>query len=370
MTNFKSLDISWQLLLSLLKAALWGTDISEDLFKNISESTWKHVMALAKTQGVMAIAFDGLMCLPHEIYPPRNIKLTWAAYVDKVEKKHSQLINTAKEIALIFGENKIQMLLFKGIGLAQYYPVPNHREFGDLDIYLFGKQDKGNLLLQYKGAKKQKYNSYKHTVLYYNEVMIENHSFFLNVRDSKKIWILENHLREIITNDNDLNKSDTGTILFPPPDFMSLFFMCHTIKHLASSIQLRFFCDWAIFLKAHKDKIDFEKYQHIMSQARYKGLADAFMSLTMELLDLDPNVAAPFEKNTDLENKMLQSLLSSSLLMPISKRSSICKILLFKYKRFALRRKNYELVHPGQNYKRILSSISSHLRNPKTIWRL
>ena len=370
MTNNDSLDTSWQLLLSLLKSALWNTDISRDLFKGINDSTWKYVMTLAKTQGVMAIAFDGLVCLPHELQPSRNIKLAWAAYVDRVEKKHTQLINTAKEIALLFGGNKIQMLLFKGIGLARYYPVPNHREFGDLDIYLFGKHDEGNLLLQQKGAKKQKYNSYKHTVLYHKEAMIENHSFFLNVRDSKKIWILENRLREIIARDNYLNKSYTGTILFPSPDFMALFFMCHAIKHLATSIQLRFFCDWAIFLKANKGEIDFEKYHHTISQAGYKVLADAFTSLTIRLLDLNPNVAPPFEKNPDLENRILQSLLSSSLLLPISKKSSIRQILLFKYKRFVLRRKNYELVHPGENYKRILSSIFSHLCNPKTIWRL
>lgn len=55
-------------------------------------------------------------------------------------------------MAAVFAENGIRLLLLKGLGLSRNYPVPAHRECGDIDIYLFGASDEGDRLLLQMGA--------------------------------------------------------------------------------------------------------------------------------------------------------------------------------------------------------------------------
>lgn len=67
--------------------------------------------------------------------------------------------------------------LLKGLGLSIYYPRPEHRECGDIDLWL-DNCDKGNRLIEELGIKIN-YDSEKHAVFHYKGVMVENHSICL-----------------------------------------------------------------------------------------------------------------------------------------------------------------------------------------------
>ena len=78
----------------------------------------------------------------------------------------------------------------KGVGLSTYYPIPSHREGGDIDIYTFSA-DKNRMtdeqanrladeLMERQGIPIEMH-SYKHSNFYYKGIPVENHKVFLNV---------------------------------------------------------------------------------------------------------------------------------------------------------------------------------------------
>ena len=78
------LDKPEQMLFALLRSALNSTKpVSEILFTDISPALWQACYKLACTQGVMALAWDGIQTLPACLQPPKALKLNWAMAVEK-----------------------------------------------------------------------------------------------------------------------------------------------------------------------------------------------------------------------------------------------------------------------------------------------
>lgn len=97
---------------------------------------------MAADQGVCAVIGDGMERLPEELRPPRELRLRWALTAERQEKRYRRQQEKAAKMAAVFAENGIRLLLLKGLGLSRNYPVPAHRECGDIDIYLFGPPTK------------------------------------------------------------------------------------------------------------------------------------------------------------------------------------------------------------------------------------
>lgn len=80
------LDKPEQMLFALLRSALNSTKpVSEILFTDISPALWQACYKLACTQGVMALAWDGIQTLPACLQPPKALKLNWAMAVENYE---------------------------------------------------------------------------------------------------------------------------------------------------------------------------------------------------------------------------------------------------------------------------------------------
>jgi hypothetical protein len=364
-----TMNPSQPILFDLLKSSLWGTMPDEKLFAGINETTWNAVFKQATKQGVVAVAFEGVLLLPAALQPPRKLKIAWGVKVNLVESNYTTRKAVAEELADLFWKNNIRMLIFKGITLAQYYQIPGHREFGDLDIYLFGKKKEGDQLLRQWGAQEdKKHHSYKHSVFRYKGVSIENHACFLNVRTSSRVAALNTRL--IALAEAELGNAPDGKPLFPAPDFTALFFMAHAIHHFTCQLPAgRYFYDWAVFLHANKGKWDMSCYCEALSEAGLKKMADFFTSITVDYLGLPLDEAPPFERDSVLEEKILTAM-RHPLSFPENKKQGIRKILAYKYHRLMDRRWRRELVYPGTFHKMILNSILYHLHHPEEIWTL
>ena len=377
-----SSDSSSQRMLALTKAALHGTILDENLFVGSRKSEWDELFKQCAAQGVMVLTLNGAMKLPKELQPPLSVKLPWIASVEAVKERYRHYLETAEELSARFRENNIRMLLIKGFALARLYPAPDSREFGDIDIFLCGKAEEGDALLErISGIPGLSTN--KHTNFYYREITIENHHTFLTheyLKSFKQVESLEQRLMEILTDagvmeEPDFSESDQPdeALLFPPPDFDALFVTLHFIAHLLSEtpIMLRHLCDLTVLFTAYKGKIDFSIYRNALSEAGLLKLADAFISLAVRYLDLNPEYAPPYVSDLSLENRLWNFLLHSEVPpLPKEKRNLysvfIRKIKLLRAK-YQTRYRISELIFPSRYGKRFFVSIFFHLRHPKTI---
>lgn len=192
--SYHWLNTPERMLLALLRAALNGCAAEPSVFCGATDAHWTACYRLAVSQGVKCLAWDGVLTLPAELRPFEDLRLTWLVKVDRYEQHYAHYCRTIQELSLLYASHGIRTVQIKGVGLSSYYPVPSHREGGDLDIFtssadaarLTDEQanDLADELMRRQGIEVTMH-SYKHSNFYYRGVPVENHKCFLNVKRYK-----------------------------------------------------------------------------------------------------------------------------------------------------------------------------------------
>lgn len=170
-----------KMLFALLRSALTGAmPINTILFSDTSPALWQECYKLASAQGVMALAWGGVSALPAALQPPKALKLTWALAVERYEQRYRQYCRTIAELSKYYAAHDIVTIQMKGVGLSTYYPVPSHREGGDIDIFTYSaapsvQSDKeanwlADRLMEEQGIAVDYEHSEKHSVFYYKGI--------------------------------------------------------------------------------------------------------------------------------------------------------------------------------------------------------
>ena len=373
-------ELNSRRMLALTKAALHETIPDENLFFHTGETDWNELFEQSAAQGVRILSFIGALRLPKELQPPHGLKLRWIASVETMKKRYRHCLETAENLSACFRENNIRMLLFKGLALSRFYPLPNSREFGDIDISPCGKVQESDALLERIADKRRNPSSEKHTNFFYRGISIENHHTFLNhvgYRCFHHSQVLEKRLIRILTEagiwgETGLADSEPAneTLLFPPPEFDAVFVILHILAHLPAKIVLRHLCDLTVLFTVYKGKIDFSSYRDILSEAGLLKLADAFISLSIRYLGLNPEYAPPYESDEALEDRLWSDLLYPAVPPLPKEKHTLLNVTIHKIR---LLRSNYwkfELVFPGKFWKWIPYSVFFHLRHPESIKKL
>ena len=296
------LSSDYQILIQLIQREIWpgssiGTKDAIDqavmqqdknivrLLSDYSADRWMRLLKEAARQGLLAIAWDALEKLQAEHGGlcrgmSRETKIRWALSIKNIEEVHLRQREALKELAGIFAESGMRVMVLKGLGLADMYPRPEHRECGDLDIYLFGDFEKGNEVMRKMGIAVE-YDGTKHSKFYYKGIPVENHKNFLNVTTTRVDKDLERELIRILQ-EQKCGSLDLGgiTVVVPPPDFQMIFLTRHTITHfLASGLVLRHLYDFGIFYSAHAQEVDLDRIEKIFKRASQHKLYRAFLDV-------------------------------------------------------------------------------------------
>ncbi|MFA5849789.1 MAG: nucleotidyltransferase family protein [Bacteroidales bacterium] len=226
-------------LLFLVSGALKGAvnESPDTLFSSMSHSDWNELLDTAARHGVTALATDGMVAGVKELVP-KDIWLRWYLSVEKIERRYQRQLSVLEELKSIFSDEQIEVLVLKGATLSVLYPVSEHRECGDIDIFLFGNYARGNGIIEKMGIKVTR-TGLKHSSFYYKGVPVENHKTLLNVAGNRFDRNLERHMQMMIKE---------GKI----EDFHLLFNIRHIIVHfLSKGIVLRHLTDHYLLLKSY-----------------------------------------------------------------------------------------------------------------------
>ena len=127
-------------ILSLIRAVVRGAhdaplgmDVCGSKAMNVC---WAKVITEATKQGVQGLCFDGLELLPAEQRPDKEVLLEWLGQVVCFERLYESHRKAIDALSCFYQQNGIRMMLLKGYGLSLYWPKPEHRSVGDMDIYL------------------------------------------------------------------------------------------------------------------------------------------------------------------------------------------------------------------------------------------
>lgn len=360
-----------QMLFALLRASLHNQLIETYYFKNVSFRDWEQCFRLAKSQGVMALAWDGILKLPSALQPPLELKLQWGIKVEAQEKKYQRYCRAIHELTSFYQEHQIATLQLKGVGLSTLYPIPSHREGGDIDIYTYSAEpskisDKeANCLadeLMRKLGIEVNTSSYKHSNFHYKGIPIENHRCFLNIKHyqiAKQIngWLMK-----------DLQPQPTPLlngeyqIWTPSPTFNTLFLAFHAAQHYGSGLALHHLCDWAMLIHRHGLQLPQE-----LTDKRFIEAICAFTQLCNRYLGTQIKV----EGGEELADKILEEVLRPRFPHKgaVTMEGKL-NILIYKTRRFLHCSKISNQILYIPLWKRIWKSAVAHILHPKTIFQM
>ena len=224
---------------------------------------------------------------------PKVLLLQWGMYAMKVEQLYAQQWKAANALTLTdyYASNGVGTVMLKGFAIGQYYPVPNHRASCDLDCFLKEDYEKGNTLVEKKKVKVDR-GHYKHSTFDIKGLHVENHQFCTAIRGCRNRKAKEFlQLLQGILKKGPLTPIGESHLLCPPPMFNALFLTKHAMVHfLTEGITLRHYTDWAMFVQANREAVDWNEFVVICKEYGLFRFAEALTANCVRLLHIE----APF----------------------------------------------------------------------------
>lgn len=307
-------------LLELIKASVTCTNE----YALTEAINWPAIFHISKRQGVSAILLDAIEKLPSEQRPPKALLLQWighAAMIERMYAKHEQQITS---LAQFLKQRNIPMLLLKGYGCSLCYPRPEHRPTGDIDIYLFGKQNKVDTFVEEELDINVHREYHKHSTFNYGGVEVENHAKFIDDVSHKSNIRFERTLMSVLNNEKCL-LSPIDNVLLPSPTFNALFLLRHTGEHFASNeITLRHVLDVGTFFHRYHSKIDWALIFKVYKEERMLRFFNAIATICVEYLGIDAVCFASddkqytYQSDTTLAKRILSDIFEKKDVLPMT----------------------------------------------------
>ncbi len=224
---YSDVDITF----TLLKSALDG---STPELGSMDVSRWWSLFRRMQQNHVAALTYNATA----RCEVSRDVLMPWLSEREKGIDWHRYQSGVQKDIVDTMLRNGIRTLVLKGTHLAQYYPEPELREFGDLDLYFFDSHAEADRVAQRELKVTVNTEPHHHTRYNYRGVTVESHYDFFNnyYPGSNKPY----------------NKMLAS--LAPSPTFDVLHFLRHAAIHFAAKgLNLRDLCDWVMIVTNGKD---------------------------------------------------------------------------------------------------------------------
>lgn len=336
-------------LLGLLKSSL-GYEYSGAEMRLLSCEDWNRLVDLAFDNGVAALAVDGLQRgfandNGGSIGSPTNedengrglgrdgldlldspeledMKYEWFGSVLQAEEDYSGKFAQASRFAAALAEKGgVKCFVLKGMAFAQYYPVPEHRECGDCDVYLGEGWAVGNDVAVSIGGRYDS-GTRKHSHLFLGDLMIENHRYITNSGWTRRRDAVESLLRRRLEEGQvshirfaDSRSAGDSGLLCPCDHFNALFLLIHAVGNFTSSgMSLRMIYDWAALLKGCQDSLDWKQLYVDMDVCGVRTFADVMTSICVEYLGLViTNPSVTVSGNRELVDEVLRDVMEKGI---------------------------------------------------------
>lgn len=358
-----------KILFALLRMALHGQPVTDIDWKTVTEQEWKEVYVVAAEQGVMALVWDGLQQVMGLCALPRSLKITWGLAVQAYEERYERYCRTAAELSALYEEQGIGMVQLKGVGFSTYYPIPAHREGGDIDIYTYSldkerrtdeeANELADELMRVQGVEVSLEHTSKHSNFYYQGIPVENHKFFLNKHKYKVAVPMNELLHRLLTPVPAELCGGEYRVMVPPPAFNALFLSFHAAQHFILGFRIHHLFDWACLLKREGWCLPKE-----VTDEKLLDFICALTALCNRLLGTE----VPVKGGEHLVGKVYEQMMHSRYSEKIPVKGAL-PVLWYKWKRMLHGQKMLGLIFDVSLPKRVMHSVWFHLKKPKSIWK-
>ena len=375
-----------KLLLNLIKMALGKS--AECALPDALE--WSTLFGLSVKQCVPSVVLDGLnKSLVSAALPGKGVaqtdKLKWLGMLLNMERQYAIHESVVAALAAVYQSAGYRMMLLKGYGLSKYWPIPNHRPTGDIDIYLMYMDSDGkdkcqpawkraDLMMKEKLGVEIDNSHHHHSVFTYKGIMVENHYDFINVHSHRSNQWIENEFKTLALTGSEGYTFDNGAkLLFPSPLLNCLFVARHNACHFAAEhLNLRQLLDWALFVEKRNEDMDWDYFWSTAKKMGMEKFVLCMAFIAIEQLSFEksifhiPDEYMDFQKcEHDLIDKVFDDILHPT------DEGNDGKGLVYVVRRFKLWKRNlwkHRIVYSDSVVSTFYAQIKSHLMKPTTIF--
>lgn len=332
-----------------------------------SDIDWNYIQALAEWQGLSGVMVDGVEKLPLKQRPPKPILLQWIGEVMQGYEYRYELYRRAlAEMAEFYNSHSLKMMVLKGYACGLNWPKPEHRPYGDIDIWQFGQQKEADEMLEKEKGIEVDDSHHHHTVFSWRDFLVENHYDFINVHHHKSNVELEKEFQRLGQDDTHAVEVYGEKVYLPSPNLHALFLLKHTMNDFTSfSMTLRQLLDWAFHVEKHGKEIDWEWLNGILEKYHMKDFFNTVNAICVEDLGFPTSSFPVMLYNPDLKKRVLNDILSPKY--TLEEPSRLIPRLIYKYKRWRGNAWKHKMCYNESMWSAFWSGVWGHLLKPRSI---
>ena len=233
-----------------LRSSLWREAVTIP-----SETDLELTGKCAKEQGVLSFLYDGAVVAKSEV--PAELLTKWKNATFQGVIRNERLLHAQDELLSWFEQAGIPCVVLKGSSVARYYPQPDLRVLGDIDILVSKPDvDKAKEILEQHGYAFHESDHEFHIGFTRPGSYVELHYNVTKLPDSAGGRATGKVIDTFLS---DIKQGCVGNHEFPTlsETNQAIMLLLHMIRHMFSSgIGLRQVCDWAVYM-ASVDKKNF-----------------------------------------------------------------------------------------------------------------
>ena len=319
------------ILLAMLRATLSHDLMEIEKLLPLEASAWNEVIRKASAHGVSGLLYSVVEQLPKSLRPPLELLLQLYGLSERRKKNYGHQFHTASLFASALKAKGIEMKVLKGLSFSTYYEHPELRECGDCDCYLsrIEKGSKGSsgskagangfevgnkTILEMGGS--SEFGSYKHSHLFLNGLMFENHHYITDFNGTQRGKAIELLLEKAIDSSSGNRIGETDMVC-PSAYFNAL----HLIRHaqgnfISEGLILRMIYDWAMLLRVEQEHLDWSQLYSDLEVCGLRQFAEVMTTICVEYLGLRLTVKeVTLCKNKKMVEAVLKDTLGDSIRM-------------------------------------------------------
>ena len=268
---------------SLLRSGLYSRPLASNeltQLENLDTRSWVAIVKIARQQSVAGLLYNTVTLLPDSVQVPGDIVLALMAGAEEARRDNRKKAAVTESLMARFNAQGLHPVVMKGLTVARYYPSPDLRQSGDIDLYLprdcFSEAMK--CLTDPSPASDGSIHSKEEGV----DIDLHDRYFDLHCRESLL--------------------PEPGT-----PEATILMLSAHILKHaIGTGIGIRQLCDLAAAWQALKSGLDPATIRDLFKRTgtlRWNRLLFSFLEEELGLTD------SPFEGEGRVKTESLQKII-------------------------------------------------------------
>jgi len=281
-------------LMNLLKDSLTGEKAEATMecctLPEDKKTDWDKLILTARKHSVLSLLYP--ICERKMCVLPDSVKLAVQKASISAVKQSYRLLFLSKFLISKLQEADIPVVLLKGVATAWFYPVPEYRKSGDVDILLLDttKLEQCSEILTSCGCVKKESQDALHHVAFLTEngIEVELHTLIAEPFDNRKI---NRYLETLVaTCAEHVQEVEIMGVRLPvlKDGYHAYELLLHMLQHfLRAGFGMKLLCDWVVFWNHEHSKEEQELYLKLVQESSLKGFSDMVTQVCCEYLGLE-----------------------------------------------------------------------------------